>query len=503
MDLAGRNILLDGINLEDRQGTGCKVHARSLIQALKQLGAQPHVLTSSFSQLEDPVIGSDVFALFHAPTHKPWQRLNPALAQQGLLGVPSVASASQRLQSRAATAQWLRLFNFQEQPMQRNLGRTLLAALLVSTCVSAQEQTHPLAGLEGPQESLLGDQLFGMYIGNECIGQFSVGVQPATSRPDATYTVVSTAAMSFGPMQQNLRQTDQLDAQLSVLHSLSLEEEAAGEEATTTKKEVRLEGTSWILEQSIDGEETRHSIEFAGAVYDDPAAFLLVAMMLPLDGEFTGTELASLNWPDDDEPDKVAAYGVTTVEVGPWTEFDLRGEMVQVRELVFSKEGGNGPMNVAVTAEHKVVAFWPANAPIRVIAGSAEEVMANLPEEAAGDPQPVDNPKEAAVVYFKVLGKLEELGRLDDVMDWEASAATLAAEDPNAQMTGAQLRSVMRAQFEAAVAPFTKEQLDATLLMLEEKIDGDDARVWIKTNPGAAFELRKAEDGWRIVNFPH
>lgn len=95
MEIAGRNVLLDGINLEDRQGTGIKVYARSLIQALQQLGAQPHVLMSSFSQIEDPQIDADVFALFNDTPRKPWQRLNLPLMLSGLLGVPATVRRKQ------------------------------------------------------------------------------------------------------------------------------------------------------------------------------------------------------------------------------------------------------------------------------------------------------------------------------------------------------------------------------------------------------------------------
>lgn len=388
--------------------------------------------------------------------------------------------------------------------MQRFAGRSLLAALLIATCVSAQETTQPLAGLDGPQDILLGEHQFGMYFGTECIGQFRVQVELATSRPDATYAVHSSANMSFGPMNQKMEQTDHLDAQLSVLHSQGSEVEVNGEETKTTKTEVRLDGDTWVHEETINEVETRHTIEYAGVVYDDPAAFLLAAMMLPLDEEFTGTELASLHWPDEEEPDIVAAYGVTTIEAGPWTDFDLRGELVKVREFIFTKAGGNGPMHVAVDAEHHVVAFWPANAPIRVIAGNAEEIASNLPETGpTAEPQPVDTPKEAAIVYFRVLGKLDELSRLDDIMDWDASAATLNSESADANLTGTQLRQIMKAQFDAAAAPYTAEQLEMTLGLLEEKIDGETARVWISTNPEAGFDLRKAEDGWRITNFPH
>ena len=93
MDLKGLNVLIDGINLELLQGTGIKTYGISLIEALKNLGANPNVLISKYSLKQDKEINTDALALFQDMTREHLLRFNFMLTAKTLLGFSEKAKS--------------------------------------------------------------------------------------------------------------------------------------------------------------------------------------------------------------------------------------------------------------------------------------------------------------------------------------------------------------------------------------------------------------------------
>jgi len=88
MDIAGRRILVDGRNLELTQGTGIKTYALSLLQALADSGADPHVLISKYARLKDRQYDTDIFALLNEPADRVPIRPWVATVARALCGLP-------------------------------------------------------------------------------------------------------------------------------------------------------------------------------------------------------------------------------------------------------------------------------------------------------------------------------------------------------------------------------------------------------------------------------
>lgn len=91
MNLNGLKVLIDGINLEELQGTGIKTYATALIRALKELGADPGVLISKYSLKQDKKINTEVLALFQDMSTKKWIKFNYMLVIKAILGLSSKA----------------------------------------------------------------------------------------------------------------------------------------------------------------------------------------------------------------------------------------------------------------------------------------------------------------------------------------------------------------------------------------------------------------------------
>lgn len=91
MDLKDINVLIDGINLEQLQGTGIKTYGSNLITALKRCGASPNVLISKYAMQHDKNINADVLALFQEMTMKRWVKFNFKLVAAAWTGLSSSA----------------------------------------------------------------------------------------------------------------------------------------------------------------------------------------------------------------------------------------------------------------------------------------------------------------------------------------------------------------------------------------------------------------------------
>lgn len=76
MDMEGRNVLIDGYNLEHRTGTGIKTYGLTLIEALKFLKASVSVLFSR-NNSNDPILNEVLFwdSFYHGSNGKPLNQI--------------------------------------------------------------------------------------------------------------------------------------------------------------------------------------------------------------------------------------------------------------------------------------------------------------------------------------------------------------------------------------------------------------------------------------------
>ena len=70
MQVDGLHVMVDGISLELFQGTGLRTYSVTLLQALRQLGAETSVLISKSSLLNDKQYRTNTFGLFRRDGHR-------------------------------------------------------------------------------------------------------------------------------------------------------------------------------------------------------------------------------------------------------------------------------------------------------------------------------------------------------------------------------------------------------------------------------------------------
>lgn len=402
--------------------------------------------------------------------------------------------------------------------MRRIVG-LLALALSVAAAGSAAgqeggEQPDPkargqalLGALSGCDEALLGTTRFGYYYqGFKRVGEATVKVERAPAGSGAVYKATTSISMAFGPIRSRLHEEVLLDEKLALVSASYEDSEEEGEFRHQTARTLRREGTEWVAEQTIDGQRSAGRLAAAGPNHWDMTVMLLLVRKLDLSrpGSY---ELGGVHFTlaDEGEPpaDGSPAPGELAGErrrlvlrVEPAAEVQHRGKGVQAH-VIHVERDGKEPLSATVTADRELIEFGGTNAPVRLIAGTAEEVAADLPRP----PRPAEQlgPHAAVVTYLEVLGKLKPVDALDGVFDWGAIYQELGADSGLTQGTFVE---AMKEDYTHQPPLVTQEMIELTAALLEVSVQGDTAEVRSPGVEGDPYLLRRAGGTWRITHFP-
>ncbi len=381
----------------------------------------------------------------------------------------------------------------------------LVVALAGAACAddAADAGKKALADVASKEARLLGRTTMGFYFGTKRIGGIDMNVEKAPAGSGAAYKQTVVMTFAFGPQKSKNTVELLVDAKLALVYSKKTEVEEKGETKTTTIKETKLEGDKYVRTVTVDGgEPTTMEAPAEGGDYEE--CLTMVAQIVgTTPGKFSFKGIKWPKSPEDGEP----SWQELTIEVGAAADHDHRGKSVKAHVSKGSK-GGKEPMKLIVSAEGKLLEMAPDGAPVRMIAGTAEEAGADLPKPAgSGEARPAagngaQTPMAAVEIYFKVLSSQLKIDDMDRVMDWEHMFNKEAKENPEvAEMGVDQWASIVKSQIAKALPAIPAEQANLVLTMLKAKENGDTAEVEL---PGQAkkFTLVKTADGWKIRDFP-
>lgn len=379
----------------------------------------------------------------------------------------------------------------------------LVVALAGAACAddAAEAGKKALANVASMEGRLLGRTTMGFYFGAKRIGGIDMNVEKAPAGSGAAYKQTVVMTFAFGPQKSKNSIELLVDANLALVSSKKTEVEEKGETKTTTIKETKREGDKYVRTVTVDGgEPTTMEAPAEGGDYEE-----CLTMVAQVVGTTPGKySFKGIKWPKDEgEP----TWQELTIEVAAATDHDHRGKSVKAHVSKGSK-GGKEPMKLIVSAEGKLLEMAPEGAPVRMIAGTAEEAGADLPKpEGSGEAKPMagggaSTPMAAVEIYFKVLSSQLKIDDLDKVMDWAHMFANEAKENPEVADLGVeQWAKIVKDQIAAALPAIPAEQANLVLTMLKAKENGDSAEVEL---PGQAkkFVLVKTAEGWKIRDFP-
>jgi hypothetical protein len=301
---------------------------------------------------------------------------------------------------------------------------------------------------------------------------------------------------TFG--QETATQEDEahLDARFARVRGRSVEKRG---EQVLKEETVRREGAEWVYEQPSDPAGKPKRGPAATGDHGSLASMILLARTL----HAAPAGVYRLSRVDFKAALRARALVVT---LGPGTTTrDHRGQKVEVREVRMDVEGDDS-ITFFVTADRRVVAITIQGAPITMVLGTADEVLADLPAVDAPKPKGVaDTPLAAVKVYLDVLARVRKVEELDGVMDWAAIRDDLAREqdDPTvAALPPDAMAELLKAQTREAPAVDPAE-VEALVPLLVVKEEGDSAEVAMPPPAQGAFLLRRVDGVWWIVHFPH
>ncbi|MCO5165507.1 MAG: hypothetical protein M9894_03945 [Planctomycetes bacterium] len=355
-----------------------------------------------------------------------------------------------------------------------------------------------LAEAAGFDAALEGRHGFGIYMGGtKNLGTATLEVRRAEA--PATYAVTARMTMTMGPNRRAGVDELLLDERLALISSHSTEEETRGDKTVKKTTTTRRDGDAWVREVVEDGgAPTTKRISARTPQYWDVPIFVLFLRKADLSrsGDWL---LHGTRW--DDEP---RAMDIRLQVAPARTKVTHRGREVEVTEVRIERVGKDASI-FRVDAQGRVLSLAPEGAPVIMLAGTDEEIGADVaPATAAGEPG-VETPTLGVRVYLEVLMKARDVDALDTVMDWPAIFEAMSKENEEIAAIGAEgLRSVFKQQFSQTPSPFGKEELELALGMAEVELNGEDAAT--VTIPGAEdnpFRLRRGPRGWRLVAIPH
>ncbi len=362
-----------------------------------------------------------------------------------------------------------------------------------------------LAALKEADTTLFGTTFFGFYLHEtQNIGTMRFDVSAAPEESGAVYRVAMDLKMAVGTQKVTGKFEALLDAGFGLVSRSSVEITEVPEGRITKKERNRREGGEWVYEAEIEGPAPTYRIATAEPDHWEMASLMLLVRRIdsatPQTFVFRG-----IHWPkpeEIDEPPPAVKDIVLTVEAP--VKGSHRGGALEARRVRVEKTDDETTVFTLDEKGH-ILSARPGNVPLLIVAGTEEECARDLPgaTDSAG-PRGATTPKDAAMVYLRVLAKDLPVSALDDVFDYDALYEGLKTENEAiGNLTPEQFAETLRTQFESQEAAFTKEQLAAVEPALGVEETGETAKVTIPGAEESPFLLRRTPSGWKITRFPH
>lgn len=316
----------------------------------------------------------------------------------------------------------------------------------------------------------------------------------------ATYVLTARQAMTFGRDRKSGTEEFLLDERLALISSRSTEEETKAGKVVKKTTTIRREGDVWIREVVEDGgAPTTQRVTATGPMYADIP--VLITFLRKADLSAPGEwRLQGVRW----EGAELRRTEVRVRVPAGRAKIVHRGREVEVTEVRVERVGRD-VSRVAVDAAGNVLSLTLEGAPVSMVAGTEEEITADLPAAAATVEPGVESPLQCIRVYLEVLIEARGVDELDTIVDWQGVLEQLGANDPSVAAMGAEgIRAVIKQSIGETPPPFTRDQLEEALQVLTITEDGEDAaQVTLVGAEGKPFLLRRNARGWRIVGLPN
>lgn len=352
------------------------------------------------------------------------------------------------------------------------------------------------AGYDAALESPL---RLGIYMaGVKNMGTATLEVRRAEA--PATYALTARQDMRLGRDRKTGTEEFLLDERLALISTRSTEEETKAGKVVKKTTTIRREGDVWIREVQEEGAAPKtQRLVASGPMYADVP--VLITFLRKADLSAPGEwRLQSVRW----EGPELRTAEVRIRIPAARTKVVHRGREVEVTEVSLERVGRD-VSTVAIDAQGNVLSLELEGAPVSMVAGTEEEITADLPAATPAVEPGVETPLECVRIYLEVLIQVRKVDALDQIVDWQGVLEQLGANDPNVAAMGAEgIRAVIKQSVGQGEPPFTPDQLEEAMQAVTLTNEGDDAaKVTLVGAEEKPFVLRRGPRGWRIVGLPN
>ncbi len=353
-----------------------------------------------------------------------------------------------------------------------------------------------------------GESHYGVYLqGAKSIGMMKITVARAPAESAAAiYRCEMALDLKFGDSKISENEVALLQADFSLVSRSSVESNQEGENKTTENATVTIEDGHFVCKKSQDEREETFKLPVKGPNHESFVSTTLLVRSIDVakPGTYAFKEMVWPELADEGGPQEEAKTRNVVITVPAVSEYEHRGKKLQAYQLT-AKRDGETEMVFVVDANHRLLAFWPGDAPIKMILSAvATEARKDL-EKAENVEASAKTPKGACAVYVLVLAKSKPTSALNAVMDWTALHAWLTTVNPGRWENTPvdEFADTLRGEFDALPAQFTKQVAKQFISLLATKNTGDDAAEVNGPGLPSPFKLKKQADGsWKIVQFP-
>ena len=397
--------------------------------------------------------------------------------------------------------------------LSRSFPVVAVAFALALTSASSAQEANPEASrlrakavtdsLKAYDASLAGTIHFGIYLhGQRVLGQGTITV--ASAGGDALHAVYKATLgfdITFGESRSGQRESLLLGAHLGALSLSQTNTLTAGSSVEQHSTRVELGEEQWICNKTDNGIKLTTVFPVGGLNHQGLASRLLLTRKLDL--KTPGTyRFSEIDWPpvpgDGEEPGAASTQDVVYT-IPPATEYSHRGKTLRAHLLTIKRES-LPTATVAVDLKGKLLAFWAEGTPLRMIVGTKTEASANISEAKAIVPG-TKTPLAVCALYVHVAAHLKDVDALDPVVDWKSAHKAMATRNRMWRQFGVEaFQSRIKMSLKEA-AGLTKSEVEQFLMILEEKIEGDEATVSAATL-ARPFKLKKFGADWKMIQLP-
>ncbi|MBI4824198.1 MAG: tetratricopeptide repeat protein [Nitrospirae bacterium] len=340
------------------------------------------------------------------------------------------------------------------------------------------------------RKEVLGESLFGVFLGSKYVGLSSTKISEGTYEGKKTYRIEKALEMKMTPTTLFMKKTVYTPPDFSPLWSEFVSEQVSWQGTLKeTIKQVIKDG-ELIIDEDKNGEITHRTLPIEKALISFTALediiYLLVDLNIPKKYGF-----------DTISPEN-GQLGISYLKVDGKEEISLKDKSLPAYRLTLTSPDGDS-VSYWIDESKKLIKVGMENVPLTIIAITEEEIGKDL-SQRKDIPLEQRSPRQVVVDLFLAAGNRDEELLKNSIAFETMCAGNIGSDEEKATICEVRkalfLEKLLSGEIVSTVGElmgFMNEEL------LSEKITDDKAEVSFVGESTTLFELTKEQGAWKVI----